>query len=160
MEVSLRGALATKQSVCSSKACFALSNKAQILVETVIAVGILGIAIAATIIVMTKATKTVGDVRELQAATFLVMEEAELIKNVPYPYGDDPANTDAYDNIASRSLTGINRSGFTFDLNRVVTDTLDSANNQVKKQIVITITRTGEPNPTVTYRTHRVRDGI
>ena len=135
-------------------------HKGQILVEAIISVCILGIAIATTIIVMTKAIKTVGDVRELQAAAFLGIEEAELIKNIPYPYPDDPGNADAYDNTVSRSLTGINRSGFTFDLNRVVTDTLDSANNQVKKEIAVTITRTGETNPVITYRTYRIRDGI
>ena len=147
--MSLRRIIRTKQ-----------SHKGQILVEAIISVCILGIALASTIIVMTKATKTVGDVRELQAANFLVMEEAELIQKIPYPSPDDPGNADAYDNIASRTLAGINRGGFTFDLNRTVTDTLDSANNQIKKEITVTITRTGETNPIMTYRTYRVRDGI
>ncbi len=136
------------------------SCKGQILVETVIAVGILGIALAGAIIVMTHALKTAGETKQLRAATFLAIEETELIKNIPYPYPDDPVDTDAKDNIFARSLTGVARSGFSFDLSREVTNTIDAAGNQVRKEIAVSISRTGETNPVVTYMTVMVRDGI
>lgn len=131
-----------------------------ILVETVIAVGILGIALAGAIIVMTHALKTSGETKELQTATFLAIEEVELVKNIPYPYPDDPANADAHDNIVSRSISGVVRSGFSFDLDRDVTDFFDAAGNQIRKEIAVSITLTGGTNPLVTYRTIMVRDGI
>lgn len=135
-------------------------TKGQVLAELLIAGAILAIGLVAALFIITKSIHLMEKANKTQAAVLLASEEMELVKNIQYPYPDDPADSDQYNNITPRTLGGINRLGRSFDLERIVTDTLDAANNQVKKQVEIQIKGHNETNPIVTYTTIFTRNGV
>ena len=136
------------------------NNKGLTLIEVLIATAILAVGLTSVLVVLNKSMNTMAVARQSAAALNLAREEIELIKNIKYPYPDDPSDDNANNNILSRTLSDIDRSGMKFDLTRTVTDTLDNAGNAIKKQIQVDIYPAGGTNPIITLRTFIVVDGV
>lgn len=136
------------------------NNKGLTLIEVLIATAILAVGLTSVLVVLNKSMNTMAVARQSAAALNLAREEIELIKNIKYPYPDDPSDDNANNNILSRTLSDIDRSGMKFDLTRTVTDTLDNAGNAIKKQIQVAIYPAGGTNPIITLRTFIVMDGV
>ncbi|GEM_PF-5091362 len=136
------------------------NNKGLTLIEVLIATAILAVGLTSVLVVLNKSMNTMAVARQSAAALNLAREEIELIKNIKYPYPDDPSDDNANNNTLSRTLSDIDRSGMKFDLTRTVTDTLDNAGNAIKKQIQVDIYPAGGTNPIITLRTFIVVDGI
>ena len=136
------------------------NNKGLTLIEVLIATAILAVGLTSVLVVLNKSMNTMAVARQSAAALNLAREEIELIKNIKYPYPDDPSDDNANNNTLSRTLSDIDRSGMKFDLTRTVTDTLDNAGNAIKKQIQVDIYPAGGTNPIITLRTFIVVDGV
>ena len=136
------------------------NNKGLTLIEVLIATAILAVGLTSVLVVLNKSMNTMAVARQSAAALNLAREEIELIKNIKYPYPDDPSDDNANNNTLSRTLSDIDRSGMKFDLTRTVTDTLDNAGNAIKKQIQVDIYPAGGTNPIITLRTFIVMDGV
>lgn len=135
-------------------------SQGQILAEFAISLGILSIGIVSCLVCINKGLHITNQATALQAGTYLAMEEMELVKNIPFPYPDDPTDTDQFNNIADRSLSAVNRCGYVFDLQRTVTNTADSAGNEIKKEVQIDVYKSGSTQPLVTYKTYFSKDGL
>ena len=136
------------------------NKKGFTLIEVLIATAILAVGLTSVLVVLNKSMNTMAVARQSAAAMNLAREEMELIKNVKYPYPDDPTDDNANNNILSRTLSDVDRSGVKFDLTRTVTDTLDNAGNAIKKEIQVEVHPAGGTNPIITLRTFMVMDGI
>ena len=136
------------------------NKKGFTLIEVLIATAILAVGLTSVLVVLNKSMSTMAVARQSAAAMNLAREEMELIKNIKYPYPDDPTDDNANNNILSRTLSDVDRSGMKFDLTRTVTNTLDNAGNAIKKEIQVDIYPAGGTNPIITLRTFIVVDGI
>ena len=136
------------------------NNKGLTLIEVLIATAILAVGLTSVLVVLNKSMSTMATARQSAAALNLAREEMELIKNIEYPYPDDPIDDNANNNILSRTLSDVDRSGMKFNLIRTVTDTFDNAGNAIKKEIQIDVCPAGGTNPIITLRTFIVMDGV
>jgi hypothetical protein len=71
-----------------------INNKGQLLIELLVSMAILATGIVSTIIVINGSLGMVNSLKRLHSASNLAIEEVELVKNIKYPYPDDPVDTD------------------------------------------------------------------
>ena len=136
------------------------NNKGLTLIEVLIATAILAVGLTSVLVVLNKSMSTMAVARQSAAALNLAREEMELIKNIKYPYPEDPEDDNANNNIDTQPSLDVTRSGMKFVLTRTVEDTLDDAGNAMKKEIRVDICPAGGTNPIVTLRTFIVVDGV